>query len=162
MGLKSEELRNHKLFSNAAVQDNISSLTYEQTSYTKGRQVIECLPRVMNKNKKIRVHYGRVNRVVKLDSNVHKSLKELAKKRLLSISELYDQLVRDFLEETKNPGSQTQYLFHQNDAKKISIYLREKTVNAVKERAVRDLTTENRIVFTAVTKFAEKNNLLTV
>lgn len=150
------------MLSTAAVQDNNYSFAPEQTFYTKGKQVIECLPRIMNKNKKIRVHYGRVNRVVKLDSNIHKSLKELAKNRLLSISELYDQMVRDFLEETKNPGSQTQYLFHQNDAKKISIYLSEKTVNAVKERAVRDLTTENRIVFTAVTKFAEKNNLLTV
>lgn len=116
----------------------------------------------MNEQKKLKAYYGRVNRILRIPVDVHQAIKNVAKKQSLTVSEMYDRIVVHFLNEIKNSESPVPYRYHQGNAKKTSVYLKEETLNEVKSLVIRDSAPENRIIFTAIMRFVDENLLLTV
>ena len=129
--------------------------------YTGRKATREDLTRAMDKQKNLVSQAGKVNRLVKIPPTIHQKIKEIAQQRGLRVYELYSQIVSDFLNETKKSSMTVEYLVHQFDAKNQTIKLKEHILADIKERVLRDAVSENRIMFTAIMKFARKNSLIT-
>lgn len=128
--------------------------------YTGRKTSREDFTRAMDKQKNLVSQAGKINRLVKIPPATHQKIKEFAQQQGLKTYELYNQIVSDFLRETEKTSVTIEYLVHQFDAKNKNIQLREDVLADVKERVLRDAVSENRIMFTAIMKFAKKMSFI--
>lgn len=114
------------------------------------------LPMIKEKTKKPKVKSGRIPRIFKLPIGVHEKIKQNAKMCGVSAAEIYDDLIDDFVSERLSATKSLDYLYHKGKVENVSVSLKEEVVYKVKELASRDVTSENRVMFTAVMQFARK------
>lgn len=112
--------------------------------------------------KKLKVHYqDRIHRALKMPVEIHSTAKECAKKQCISIAEFYDQIIYNFVKETKDAQKQIPYVFPPHDGKRTNLYLRERTLLLIKELSTRDNSQEILVIFTAIMDFIKTNPVLT-
>lgn len=124
-------------------------------------EFVKCNPKAMKKNKKPKTRSGRVARLIKMPINVHEVFKALAAAQSKTVSGLYDEIISNYLFKNGFSKGPAEYLLHQGYAKPVSLSLKEEIVVDIKSLAARDSVSENRVMFTAIMRFAKENCLLT-
>lgn len=115
----------------------------------------------MKKNKKPQTRSGRVARLIKMPIHVHEMFKVMAVAQSKTVSGLYDEIISNYLFKNRIAKGTAEYLLHQGYAKPVSLSLKEEIVADIKALAARDSVSENRVMFTAIMRFAKENSLLT-
>ncbi|HHH1742715.1 TPA: hypothetical protein ACPY9J_002252 [Yersinia enterocolitica] len=104
------------------------------------------------------IRNGRILRRATIPAEIHESAKLMARSRSISIGELYDEAVSEFLAQTQHEATDYVHVPRKNNPPKKSFWLSADLSTQAKMRAVRDHITEHEFILTAILKFSRKHN----
>lgn len=110
----------------------------------------------------ISIRNGRILRRATIPAEIHESAKLMARSRSISIGELYDEAVKEFIDHTQQGASDYVHVPRKNNPSKKSFWLSANLSVQAKARAARDHITEHEFILTAILNFALKHKFANI